>query len=398
MQRFATSLGTGAAVLVAVAFLAAITSVAAATAASPSPAPGSGPEQLWEQFPLDAEGDSAGVGGGARARGASEQPLPRVEQVVPQAARAEAEPGPRRALEFVATAIVLLLGGVGAVLVRYAYAARRRRVRLAPKRVGSSLRAVAVAALDEIRNVRVLSRLASPAILVMASTGPTKAQQSSASDLEERPMVAPHARPASAPPETPTPGQKTMAKANDGAGLVSETDVLKAKSSGADSLKLSKVLPHVEAEALRQKTAVDATDVVKTKGAKEAAVDKERLLPKSTLALKEKLTAIAQREQTAIPQREQTAEPPIPISTRPRPSASLLHPIAELGADAQASAAPSQQLEAAFGDHVGVARTQARRLPERLRDQGISIGYLALGFIAAVTAGVFAISIASLLS
>ena len=221
-------------------------------------------------------------------------------------------------------------------------------------------------------------------------------------------MVAPHTRPAgrqvvdrssrvlSAPPETPTPGEKTMAKANDGGGLVSETDVLKAKSSVADSLMLSKVLPQVEAEALRRKTAVDGTDVVKTKGAKEATVDKERLLPKSTLALKEKLTA--------IPQREQTAEPPIPITTRPRPSASLLHPIAELGGnpsaapDAQASAASSQQLEVSFGGHVGVARTQARRLPESLRDQGISIGYLAFGFIAAVTAGVFAIFIASLLS
>jgi hypothetical protein len=184
----------------------------------------------------------------------------------------------------------------------------------------------------------------------------------------------------------PTPGQKTMAETNDGGGLVSETDVLKAKSS----------LPQVEAEALRRKTAVDATDVVKTKGAKEAAVDKERLVPKGALALKEKLTA--------IPQREQTAEPPIPITTRPRPSASLLHPIAELGGnpsaapDAQASAAPSQQLEVPFGDHVGVARTQARRLPESLRDQGISVGYLAFGLIAAVTAGVFAIFIASLLS
>ena len=226
-------------------------------------------------------------------------------------------------------------------------------------------------------------------------------------------MVAPHARPAgrqvvdqssrvpSAPPDTPTPGQTTMAKAND--GLVSETDVLKAKSSVADSLKLSKDLPQVEAEALRRKTAVDGTDVVKTKGANEAAVYKERLVPQSTLALKEKLTAIPRREQTADPPIPITTHPPIPITTHPRPSASLLHPIAELGGnpspapDAQASAAPSQQLDP-FGDHVGVALTQARRLPESLRDRGISIGYLAFGFIAALTAGVFAIVIASLLS
>lgn len=221
-------------------------------------------------------------------------------------------------------------------------------------------------------------------------------------------MVAPHAQPAgrqildrtsgalSAPPETPTPGQKTMAEANDRGGLVSETDVLKAKSSVADSLKLLKVLPQVESEALRRKTAADAKDVIKTIATTEAAVDKERLAPKSTLALKEKLTG--------APQREQAAEPPIPITTRPRPSASLLHPTAELGGkpsaapDAQASSAPSQQLEVPLGDLVGVARTQVRRLPESLRDRGISIGYLAFGFIAAVAAGVFAIVIASLLS
>jgi hypothetical protein len=415
LQRFVFSLGIGAAVLVAVVLTAAITWAAPATATPSSPGPGSGPEKLWEQFPLDAEGDSSGAGGVSRDPGAGEQPVRRVGRVVPHAASGEAGP---RELEIVATAIVLLLGGVGAVLVRYGQAAarrrltaaaRRRRIRVAPRRqVGSSLRVAAVAALDEIRNLRVLSRLASPALLVLTSTGSPKAQKSSASDLEERPMVAPRSRPAerpvvdrsarvlSASPETPTPGQKTMVKANDGGGLVSETDVLKAKSSVADSLKLSKALPLVEVEALRRKPAVDAMDVVKTKVAKEAAVDKERLVPNSTLALKEKLTA--------TPKREQTADPPIATRTRQRPPASLLHPIAELGGnpsaapDAHASAAPSQHLDP-FGDHfIGTARTQARRFPESLGERGISIGYLAFGFIAAVTAGVFAVFIASLLS
>lgn len=168
MQRVAISLGIGAAVLVAAAFLATGT----ATAASPSPGPGSGPEQLWEQFPLDAEGDSSGAGGESRDPGATSQPLQPVDQVVPQAAREEAEPGSPHELEIAATAIVLLLCGVGAVLFLHGHAPRRRRVRVAPKRqVRSSLRAAGIAALDEIRNVRLLPSLASPALLVMGIYG-----------------------------------------------------------------------------------------------------------------------------------------------------------------------------------------------------------------------------------
>jgi hypothetical protein len=412
LQRFAIGLVIGATVLVAVVF------AAPATATASSPGPGSGPEKLWEQFPLDTEGDSSGAGGVSRDPGAGGQPVRRVDQVVPQAPSGEAGSGPARELEIVATAIVLLLGGVGAVLVHYGLAAaRRRRIRVAPqRRTRSSLRAAVVGALDGIRNLRVLSRLAPPALVVMTSTGSSKAQQGSASDLEERPMVGPRARPAERPvvdrssrvlrasPETPTPGQKTMVKAKDGGDLVSETDVLKAKtdvlkakSRAADPLKLSKALPLVELEALRRKPAVDAVDAVKTKVPNEAAVDKERLVPDSTLALKEKLTA--------TPKREQTADPPIATRTRERPPASLLHPIGELGGnpsaapDAHASPARSQHVEVPFGDHfIGVARTQARRFPESLGERGISIGYLAFGFVAAVTAGVFAVFIAALLS
>jgi hypothetical protein len=99
---------------------------------------------------------------------------------------------------------------------------------------------------------------------------------------------------------------------SDGPGHASEIEALKTKPRVAEAPKHSKAGPHAQqAEVLKRKPPVDATQALKAKGESEGLLDKERLARSDAVALKEKLASPLEHEPV-------TKRREYPARTRPR--------------------------------------------------------------------------------
>jgi hypothetical protein len=353
----------GAAALIAVAVIAAgVPAPARAVTESP------GPQQLWERFPLNDRRDASDPRGATPSRIDDEPPRP-LEREVPKAGGGHAASITAAQLVFLAAAVLLLLG-LGAALVDSRFA--RGRWRKPALRVGLLVRAGVVEPLAE------LTRVGSPpgpaptaALALTTSKRSAEAQQRPESDLEQwlSPTTAPDAilgtlrvvedssRNGSAPPEP-----LTVAPTTEEGGYVPEVEVLKAKL-GPNSSKHPNARPHLEVGLLKRKPDRDA-DAVKTK---VASIDKERLAPKDTLALKAKLT-------------NANANAPSVRSLEARPD--------ERPADRNALRDVAV---------VDAARAEGRSASERLSNLNISIWEVAFWLLGAATAVVLAVVAVSLM-
>ena len=287
--------------LVAVGLLAAGVAAPPAAAAPEDP----GLEELWEQFPLDAERDApAERGGSFGVAGAETGPAQRVEpRSLPQSGGADPTVGTLAQLAIVAAGIALLLLAVLTVL--YAdQVPSPQRVRMAARpfvRGRRSAQAAAVAAADWVRSARVA--LPTPRSASIPATDPPLTGRHRVVDELLRVVSA-------APPQRKPVEAKMLGK-TDRPAHASEIEALKTKPRVAEVHKHSKPGPHHEAEVLKRKPPVDATEALKAKRESEGVLDKERLARRDAVALKEKLASPPEREH-AKKRRE------YPARTRPR--------------------------------------------------------------------------------
>jgi hypothetical protein len=271
--------------LVAVGFLAAGVGAHPAAAAPEDP----GLEELWEQFPLDAERDApAERGGSFGVAGAETGPAQRVEpRSLPQPGGADPTLGTLAQLAIVAAGIALLLLG-GFTVLYTDHVPSPQRVRMAARpfvRGRRSAQAAAVAAADWVRSARVA--LPTPRSASIPATDPP---------LTGRRVVDELLRVVSAASPQRKPVGAKMLRKTDRPAHASEIEALKTKPRVAEVHKPSKPGPHHEAEVLKRKPPVDATEALKAKRESEGVVDKERLARRDAVALKEKLAAPSERE------------------------------------------------------------------------------------------------------
>jgi hypothetical protein len=271
--------------LVAVGLLAAGVAAPPAAAAPEDP----GLDELWEQFPLDAERDApAERGGSFGVAGVETGPAQRVEpRSFPQPGGAEPTVGTLAQLAIVAAGIALLLLAV--LTVMYAdHVPSPQRVRMAARpfvRGRRSAQAAAVAAADWVRSARVA--LPTPRSASIPATDPLAGRRRVVDDLL---WVV------SAPPPQRKPVEAKMLGKTDRPAHASEIEALKTKPRVAEVHEHSKLGPHREAEVLKRKPPVDATEALKAKRESEGVLDKERLARRDPVALKEKLTSPPERE------------------------------------------------------------------------------------------------------
>lgn len=339
LERFRSSC-IGLTAVVTVGLLAAAVAAPPAGAASRNP----GLEELWEQFPLDAESDPPA----ARERssdgaGAKAEPAPRARPTaVPQPGGADATFVTWAWLAVVAAAIALLVGGVRVAVMYAGFAPRRPRVRVPARpfvRPRQLRRAAAFAASDGVRSARAaLSRL-TPRPAAIPATDPP---------LTARRVVDDLVRVASAALPRGKPEEATMLRTRDRAGHASEIDAVKAKPRVAHAEKHQVAGPAAEAEVLKRKPPADATDALKAKGEGEGALDKERLAAGDAIALKEKLAATQAQKQAAKPREHPARVRPRKGDTRGR---SALRPV------------PDPEIAAALTE-PGDARPRAMRPQE----------------------------------
>jgi hypothetical protein len=299
LERFG-SFRIGLMALVAVGFLAAGVAGDPAAAAPEDP----GLEELWDQFPLDAERDSPAEGGGSSDEAGTEtEPTQQVEpRSFPQPGGTDSTLGTPA---IVAAGIALLLLGLllgGYAVLSSGHVPNPPRVRMPARpsvRGRQPVRAAAVAAAGWVRSARV------------ALPTPRSASIPSPDPLMEPRVIDDLLRAVRAAPQQRKPVEANMLRKADRSGHASETEALKAKPRMAEAHKSSKAGPHAEAEVLKRKHPVDGTEALKAKGEGEGALDKERLARSDAVALKEKL-ASPLNDAHAKKQRES------PVRTRPR--------------------------------------------------------------------------------
>ena len=314
MERFG-SFRIGMTALVAVGLIAAGSAAHPAAAAPEDP----GLEELWEQFPLDPERDAPATRersfGEAGMRG---EPAQRVAPTsVPQPGGADSTFGTSALLAIVAAGIALVLAGFAVVYT--GRAPRPPRLRMPAGSFARGRRqaqAAAVVAADWVRSVRAaLPRSRSAAI---PATYPPLTGRRVLDDL---------LRVVSAGLPQRKPGEAKMLGRPDRPGHAPELEAQKAKPRVAEALKDARAVPHAEAEVLKRKPPVNATEALKAKSERERALDKERFA-RSDDVLKEKLASTVEHEH-ATKRRE------YPARTRPRRAGpkrrSALRPVSDAG-------------------------------------------------------------------
>jgi hypothetical protein len=328
--------------------LVAVGMLAAGVVASPAVAERRNPglEELWEQFPLDAEHDPPAArerssdGSGARA-GSPDVRRPTADA---QPADADATVGAWVQVAIIAAGIALLVGGLlGAAGLFGVHAPRRPRVRMAarpfvrPRQLG---RVTAVAASAGGRSARAAwSRLKPRPPAIPATDSPPTRQV--VDDLVSLVNAAPRRRNAE---------EAKMLSTRDRAGHASEIDAMKAKPRDAYEAKQPKAGPQAEAEVLKRKPPADTTDALKAKGEGEGTVNKERLAAGDAVALKEKLAAAGEQKQAATPRehlsraRPRTSDTRRRSALRPVPDAAFVAELTE-ARDARRSGERSQECE-----------------------------------------------------
>jgi hypothetical protein len=297
-------------VLVAVGLLAVDVAAPPAVAAPRNP----GLEELWEQFPLDAERDPPA----ARERssdgaGAKAGPPPRVRPTaVPQPGGADATFATWAWLAIIAATIALLVGGVRVAVMYGGHAPRLPRVQVRARpfvRPRQLRRAAAVAASGRARSARAtLSRLR-PRPPVIPATDPPPTARHGVDDL---------ARLMNAIPRRRKPQEAKMLSMRDQPEHASNVGAMKAKPQVAHEAKQSTAGPPAEAEVLKRKPRADATDTLKAKGEGEGAFEKERLAAGDAVALKEKLAAAGEQKQATTPREHLSRARPRTRDTRGR--------------------------------------------------------------------------------
>jgi hypothetical protein len=299
LERFG-SFRIGMVALVAIGFPAAGVAARPAAAAPEDP----GLEELWEQFPLDAERDApAPSERSSDDAGTKAEPAQRVApKSVPQPGGADSTFGTAAQLAIVAAGItLLLLGGFAVVYTGHVPSPPRVRMPARPfVRGWRPAQAAAVAAADWVRSARAAlptSRSAS-----FPATDPP---------LTGRRVVDDLLRVVSAAPPQRKPVEEKMPRKTEAPDHAWEIQALKAKPRVAEPLKYSMAGPHAGADALKRKPPVDATEALKAKGESEGVLDKQRLARSDAVALKEKLASLVEHEQAAK-RREN------PARTRPR--------------------------------------------------------------------------------
>jgi hypothetical protein len=115
-----------------------------------------------------------------------------------------------------------------------------------------------------------------------------------------------------------------MPRTTDSTGHAPEIDGLQPRPRVVDLPKESNAAPPAEAELLKRKPSVDATEALKAKGDREDLIEKQRLALGEAAALKQKLASAGeQKEATKLRENRSRA--------RPRPAAakraSVLRPI-----------------------------------------------------------------------
>jgi hypothetical protein len=305
-------------VLVAVGLLAADVAAPPAVAAPRNP----GLEELWEQFPLDAERDPPA----ARERssdgaGAKAGPPPRVRpKAVPQPGGADATFVTWAWLALIAAAIAVLVGGARVAVMYGGHAPRPPRVQVRAHpfvRPRQLRRAAAVAASGGVRSARAALPRLRPRAPVIPATDPPPTARHGVDDL---------ARLMNAVPRRRKPEEATMLRTRDQPDPASDIGAMKAKPQVADEAKHSTAGPQAEAEAeaLKRKPRADATDTLKAKGEGEGALEKERLAAGDAIALKEKLAAAGEQKQAATPREHVSLARPRTRDTRGR---SVVRPV-----------------------------------------------------------------------
>jgi hypothetical protein len=304
--------------LVAVGFFAAGVAAHPAAAAPEDP----GLEELWEQFPLDAERDApAPRERSSDDAGTRAEPAQRVApKSVPQPGGADSTFGKPAQLAIVAAGIALLLGGFAVLYTGH----RPRPPRLLRMPAASFARgrrqaqAAGGVAADWVRSVHAALPVSRSAAI--PATYPPLTGRRVLDDL---------LRVVSAGPPKRNPGEAKMIEMPGRPGHVPAIEALKTKPPVAEALKHSRALPHAEAEVLKRKPLVDATtEALKAKSERERALDKERLARSDADALKEKLASTVEHEH-ATKRRE------YPARTRPRRAGpkrrSALRPVSDPG-------------------------------------------------------------------
>ncbi len=306
--------------LVAVGFLAAGVAAHSAAAAPEDP----GLEELWEQFPLDAERDSPAERGGSFGDAGTETgPAQRVEpRSFPLSPGPDSTAGTSALLAIVAAGIALLLLGGSVMYAGHKPSPPRVRMPARPfARAWRSPPGAAVAVAEWVRSAR--AALHRPRSASIPATDPPLTGRRVVDDLLQVMNAAPRQR---------KPVEATMLRKTDRPGHASEVEALKTKQRATEGLKYSKAGP--PAEVLKRKPPVDATEALKAKGDGEGVLDKERLARSDAVALKEKLAAPLEREH-ATKRREH------PARTRPRRTGtkrqSALRPVPDPDVDARES-------------------------------------------------------------
>jgi hypothetical protein len=283
--------------LVAVGFLAAGVAAHSAAAAPEDP----GPEELWEQFPLDAEDSPAEGGGSSDDAGTETEPAQRVEpRSFPQPGGADSTLGTPALLAAGIALLVLglLLGGYAVLYSGHVPSPPRVRMPARPFLRGRRpAQAAAVAAANWVRSARAAlptSRSAS-----IPSLDPLMGGR----------IIDDLLRAVRAVPQQRKPVEAKILRKADRPGHASEIEALKTKPRVAEAPKHLKAGPHAEAEVLKRKHPVDGTEALKAKG--EGVLDKERLARSDAVALKEKLASPLE-DAHATKRRES------PARTRPR--------------------------------------------------------------------------------
>jgi hypothetical protein len=316
LERFG-SFRIGMTALVAVGLITAGGAAHPAAAAPEDP----GLVELWEQFPLDAERNVP-----ARRERSSDDARTRAEPAqrvapksVPRPGGADSTFGTPAQFAIVAAGIALLLGGFAVLYT--GHPPRPPRLRMPAGSFAHGRRqaqAAAGVAADWVRTVHAaLPMFRSAAI---PATYPPLTGRRVLDDL---------LRVVSAGTPKRKPREAKMLRMPGRPGHAPEMEALKTKPRVAEALKNSRALPLAEAEVLKRKPLVDATEVLKAKRERERALDKERFARSDAVALKEKLASTVEPEH-ATKRREYPARNTRPRRAGPkRPSA--LRPVSDPG-------------------------------------------------------------------
>ena len=297
----------GVTALVAIGFLAVSVTANPATGAAGDPSL----QELWEQFPLNAERAAPdkpdGSSEGARRmspdlRNAERDvPMGRERSVVDTGTKEEparrsapdAVSQPRDAdwifgtsvpFAIVAAAIVLLLAGFAVItgdvprvrMPKAPFARWRRLAQVAP-----------VPAADRVQDTR-----------ATLTTRPSAASSFPAPSLIASP-VEELLRIAVAASAQPEPGEANMFRRRDRSIHAPESEALTTQAHVADSPKQLTAWPRAEAESLKRKQPANGAEALKANGENAGVLNKDRLVPGDAVTVKEKLAAIQARKQAA---------------------------------------------------------------------------------------------------